>query len=302
MHYALCIMHSPGPFILPDICMFSELYTYVACLAYLAPLALLLTGFIDTALLAQLFPGSPGSHGKTPILLPAPAPIPTPTDVYLRGATRALTKATTKANTAATTDVDESDECRSDQVPNPNTVVIEHTPAATIVMKYRSADATFEYYSDKTNIAFNMLDAVCKQFCAKNGCTHLYTDMDVSETKIARKNYGRGRGNIPNFNNSSTGTVATVKKMNKFLRIGPIREFSFLRQTRVVKGCYGDVDGDGYGDGDGDGDGDLGAKSNVPIGTGTGSGTGTFGNPVNRSSRSTMSFADFKNKLNTGNL
>jgi len=110
-----------------------------------------------------------------------------------------------------------------------NTWILENTPIATIIMGYSEEKKSFIYYSDKKGIAFNILDAVCRKFCIRCKCFDIHVEMEVKERDIQRSNKLKQKGNVAQYKNDANFNKVISKKMNNFLCVGAIREFSFLQ-------------------------------------------------------------------------
>ena len=108
-----------------------------------------------------------------------------------------------------------------EKTPNPSTSVIQETPIGKIIMSYDNNEKLFIYYTDKTSVNYNILNAVCQHYCSKTHNFSVYTSLSVIEKDLERKN-SRYKSD-PNFKKIVT------KKMNTFIRKGNIREFSFSK-------------------------------------------------------------------------
>jgi len=142
----------------------------------------------------------------------SPKKIESPQDRYLRISQENFNKAINKI------DYDIEDKKK----PNESSYVIQYTPIGIIIMSYDNNEKLFIYYTDKTSVNYNILNAVCQQYCSKTHNFAIYTSLSVIEKDLERKN--KRYKSDPNFKKIVT------KKMNTFIRKGNIRDFSFLKK------------------------------------------------------------------------
>lgn len=142
----------------------------------------------------------------------SPKKIESPEDKYLRISQENFNKAINKI------DYDIEDKKK----PNEFSYVIQYTPIGIVIMSYDNNEKLFIYYTDKTSVNYNILNAVCQNYCSKTHNFAIYTSLSVIEKDLERKN--KRYKSDPNFKKIVT------KKMNTFIRKGNIRDFSFLKK------------------------------------------------------------------------
>jgi len=229
---------------------YNDYFDYDFLFVIFTAIAITGLGGLVTHVLFPLFPSyqQPKSNIESPI------------DKYLREADERIKASRLKAG---------GDNGVKEPKPNVNTWCLEYTPIGTFIMNYDPEQGVFGYHTDKKGAAYNILDAVCKRFCAKTDCAGLCVDM-VGEEKDIKKKASRGTqvqkrgsgsggsgGNIAVFKNDQKFNKIIIKKMNSFLYKGSLREFSFLKKPAPLSA-----------------------------------------DPTN----TTVSFADFKNKFKNNNL
>ena len=139
-----------------------------------------------------------------------------------------------------------------------NTSVIENTPDGLVIMLYNGDREGFEYWCDNKNIKFNYLETVARKFVIMNFCTSLYVDRfddikkqqeefdenfetgndkgDKAEDKVEEKIeeesvFVKKKVKKKEVKKGDRKKIV-AKKSNKYLYIGKISEFEWLRKNK----------------------------------------------------------------------
>ena len=139
-----------------------------------------------------------------------------------------------------------------------NTSVIENTPDGLVIMLYNGDREGFEYWCDNKNIKFNYLETVARKFVIMNFCTSLYVDRfddikkqqeefdenfetgndkgdkveDKVEEKIEEESVFVKKKVKKKEVKKGDRKKIVAKKSNKYLYIGKISEFEWLRKNK----------------------------------------------------------------------
>jgi len=139
-----------------------------------------------------------------------------------------------------------------------NTSVFENTPDGLVMMLYNKDREGFEYWCDNKNIKFNYLETVARKFVIMNFCTNLYVDRfdnikkqqdefdEYLETGNDKED-GEEKEEIEEKEEEESVFVKkkvkkevkksdrkkiVAKKSNKYLYVGKINEFEWLRKNK----------------------------------------------------------------------
>ena len=144
--------------------------------------------------------------------------------------------------------------------------LIEHTPRGNVIMFYDSYKQGFTYYADSQNIPYHILNAVAMKYVTTYRCRDFFTDDEITpenkaspliqihmvekskskdavnnsnKDKISHapfaklKNYKRGNASKPNNDkNSESEKPKRVYYRNKFVCLGPVRNYSIIQKVK----------------------------------------------------------------------
>lgn len=135
-----------------------------------------------------------------------------------------------------------------------NTSVFENTPDGLVMMLYNKDREGFEYWCDNKNIKFNYLETVARKFVIMNFCTNLYVDrfdnikkqQDEFDEYLETGNDKEEKEEKEEIEEESVFVKKKVKKevkksdrkkivakkSNKYLYVGKINEFEWLRKNK----------------------------------------------------------------------
>lgn len=136
-----------------------------------------------------------------------------------------------------------------------NTSVLENTPNGVVIMLYNSEREGFEYWSDTKNIKFDYLETVARKFVIMNFCTNLYVDryenikkqQDEFDSSLETGNPKEEENDKEDESIKDSVFITkkpkkkkkkkidrnkiVAKKSNKYLYIGKINEFEWIRKS-----------------------------------------------------------------------
>lgn len=125
-----------------------------------------------------------------------------------------------------------------------NTMLFENTPIGNIIMYYD--DEQFKYYCDR-NLSFGFLESISQKYVTMFNCKSLYKIYNKEEhdeyfrlKKEEKDNANKKKSVYANFKKYNNNTIIKIDEnepilQNKYLHIGKLREFSFLKKPIINK-------------------------------------------------------------------
>ena len=132
-----------------------------------------------------------------------------------------------------------------------NTSVMENTPNGNVILRYNAEREGFEYWADTKNVKFDYLETVARKFVIMNFCTKLYIDRREN-IKKQQEEYDASLETVNPKEEDKEETIResvfitkkpkkkkkkidrnkiVAKKSNKYLYIGKINEFNWLKKN-----------------------------------------------------------------------
>ena len=137
-----------------------------------------------------------------------------------------------------------------------NTSVMENTPNGNVILRYNAEREGFEYWADTKNVKFDYLETVARKFVIMNFCTNLYIDrhenikkqQDEFDSSLEKGNPKEEEEEKnkkedesikdsvfitkkPKKKKKIDRNKIVAKKSNKYLYIGKINEFEWIRKS-----------------------------------------------------------------------
>ncbi len=159
-----------------------------------------------------------------------------------------------------------------------NTSVMELTPNGNVIMRYNKEREGFEYWCNNQNIKYDYLETVARKFVIMNFCTKLYVDRhknikeqhddldkkeeeerkkkeemekeeNTTEKKALKKEpkddcvFVKSRLSVEKKQKEEIidRKKVVAKKANKYLYMGKLNEFEWLRKPEVKKNAKSDI-------------------------------------------------------------
>lgn len=158
-----------------------------------------------------------------------------------------------------------------------NTSVMDSTPNGNVIMRYNKEREGFEYWCNNQNIKYNYLETVARKFVIMNFCTNLYVDrhknIKEQHDELDKKEEERKKKEKMEKEENNTEKKAlkkepeddcvfiksrlsvekkeeeeiidrkkvVAKKANKYLYMGKLNEFEWLRKHEVKKNSKSDI-------------------------------------------------------------